>query len=59
MQRLGLSLKTVRNHVSNILSELQALQTMNDWGMAHIEHLNELYGEEQSKEDPTTKDALG
>lgn len=25
------------------------LQAMNDWGMAHIEHLNELYGEEQSE----------
>ncbi|QGQ99324.1 transcriptional regulator [Paenibacillus psychroresistens] len=26
------------------------LQTMNDWGMAHLAHLNELYGEAQSTE---------
>lgn len=24
------------------------LQAMNDWGVAHISHLNELYGEEYS-----------
>lgn len=26
------------------------LQAMNDWGMAHINHLNELYGEDKSVE---------
>jgi DNA-binding HxlR family transcriptional regulator len=26
------------------------LQAMNDWGMVHITHLNELYGEEKSAE---------
>lgn len=26
------------------------LQEMNDWGIAHVKHLNELYGEERSVE---------
>ncbi|MNR20067.1 putative HTH-type transcriptional regulator YtcD [compost metagenome] len=26
------------------------LQAMNDWGMAHVQHLNELYGEDRSVE---------
>lgn len=26
------------------------LQAMNDWGMAHLNHLNELYGEDKSVE---------
>lgn len=26
------------------------LQAMNDWGMAHVNHLNELYGEDRSVE---------
>ncbi|KQO12425.1 winged helix-turn-helix transcriptional regulator [Paenibacillus sp. Leaf72] len=27
------------------------LQAMNEWGMSHIEHLNELYGEESKSND--------
>ncbi|WEK54116.1 MAG: helix-turn-helix domain-containing protein [Candidatus Cohnella colombiensis] len=30
------------------------LQALNDWGMAHITHLNELYGEGQTKEGSIT-----
>ncbi|MGN7356628.1 winged helix-turn-helix transcriptional regulator [Paenibacillus sp. SAF-054] len=26
------------------------LQAMNDWGMAHVEHLNEIYGEDREVE---------
>ncbi|WP_308638956.1 winged helix-turn-helix transcriptional regulator [Paenibacillus silvisoli] len=26
------------------------IQTLNDWGMAHVEHLNELYGEDRKVE---------
>lgn len=33
------------------------LQALNDWGVAHIEHLNELYGPNHSVE-PNTKEAL-
>ncbi|MDK8190536.1 helix-turn-helix domain-containing protein [Paenibacillus sp. UMB7766-LJ446] len=28
------------------------LQAMNDWGVSHIAHLNELYGEESTRELP-------
>ncbi|MFC5702679.1 winged helix-turn-helix transcriptional regulator [Cohnella faecalis] len=31
------------------------LQSMNDWGIAHVEHLNELYGEDRSVEPFTDK----
>ncbi|MEC0372225.1 winged helix-turn-helix transcriptional regulator [Paenibacillus chibensis] len=31
------------------------LQAMNDWGMAHVEHLNELYGEEREVESFVSK----
>ncbi|WP_136605311.1 winged helix-turn-helix transcriptional regulator [Paenibacillus dokdonensis] len=34
------------------------LQTMNDWGMAHVEHLNELYGEVREVESFEVKDEL-
>ncbi|UUZ92615.1 helix-turn-helix transcriptional regulator [Paenibacillus sp. P25] len=33
------------------------LQALNDWGVAHMEHLNELYGTNHSVE-PHTKDAM-
>lgn len=31
------------------------LQAMNDWGMAHVEHLNELYGKDRSVESLEVK----
>ncbi|GIP26657.1 MarR family transcriptional regulator [Paenibacillus sp. J23TS9] len=34
------------------------LQAMNDWGMAHVEHLNELYGEVREVESFEVKDEL-
>ncbi|MEC0240279.1 helix-turn-helix domain-containing protein [Paenibacillus dokdonensis] len=34
------------------------LQAMNDWGMAHVEHLNELYGEVREVESFEVKDKL-
>ncbi|MCR8632768.1 winged helix-turn-helix transcriptional regulator [Paenibacillus radicis (ex Xue et al. 2023)] len=34
------------------------LQAMNDWGMAHVEHLNELYGKDQSVESFEVNDEL-
>ncbi|GAA4837663.1 winged helix-turn-helix transcriptional regulator [Paenibacillus vulneris] len=33
------------------------LQALNDWGVAHVEHLNELYGTNHSME-PQTNDAI-
>ncbi|WP_339853195.1 winged helix-turn-helix transcriptional regulator [Paenibacillus sp. FSL W7-1088] len=29
-----------------------SLQAMNDWGEGHIDHLNELYGEDSTTEPP-------
>ncbi|WP_256760729.1 helix-turn-helix domain-containing protein [Cohnella sp. WQ 127256] len=34
------------------------LQAMNDWGMSHVKHLNELYGEDRSVEPLVTKSEL-
>lgn len=34
------------------------LQAMNDWGMAHVEHLNELYGKDRSVESLEVIDEL-
>ena len=34
------------------------LQAMNDWGMAHVAHLNELYGEDRSVEALEVSDDL-
>ncbi|MDR6555641.1 helix-turn-helix domain-containing protein [Paenibacillus qinlingensis] len=31
------------------------LQAMNDWGMAHVNHLNEMYGEERAVESFETR----
>jgi DNA-binding HxlR family transcriptional regulator len=32
------------------MSMTPVLQAMNDWGVAHVKHLNELYGDERSVE---------
>ncbi|MWV42797.1 transcriptional regulator [Paenibacillus sp. HJL G12] len=34
------------------------LQAMNDWGMAHVEHMNELYGEDKTVESFEITDEL-
>lgn len=34
------------------------LQAMNDWGMSHVEHLNELYGEVREVESFEVKNEL-
>ncbi len=34
------------------------LQAMNDWGMSHVRHLNELYGEDRTVEALEVKDEL-
>ncbi|MDF2724005.1 MAG: transcriptional regulator [Paenibacillus sp.] len=34
------------------------LQAMNEWGMAHVAHLNELYGDERSVESLELKEEL-
>lgn len=35
------------------------LQAMNDWGVAHVEHLNKLYGEDRKVESFEVNDVLG